>query len=292
LQKYKKYNTQKPWIKISRIFCTFAATNFWLLHNIFQGFSFSLKFILNRNMPQRKNIYRKILFVLLLVMIMVTAFPQKGGFGVPNLQKYDKKLFHFGFSIGYNLFDFNLKNNAYYPQSDSLLVINTKPVSGFSLGIVTDLRIWKYFDLRFIPGLSFGERVLTYDFAHRVKEDDKQKRVESVYLDLPLLFKIKSSRMHNVRIYVIGGVQYSLDLISNQKKQSKRPNEMLVKLNKNDLQGQVGFGLDFYCTYFKLTTEVKMGFGMINLLVPENHIYTSNITSVKSKTLQVSVIFE
>jgi hypothetical protein len=243
-------------------------------------------------MPQRKNIYRKLLILLLLVTFSTAAFPQKGGFGVPNLQKYDKKIFHFGFSIGYNLFDFNLKNNAYYPMSDSLLVINTKAVSGFSLGIVTDLRIWKYFDLRFIPGLSFGERVLNYEFANRVRENDKQRRVESVYLDLPLLFKIKSSRMHNVRIYVIGGLQYSLDLISNQKKQSKRPNEMLVKLNKNDLQGQVGFGLDFYCTYFKLTTEVKMGFGMLNLLVPENHIYTSNITSVKSKTLQVSIIFE
>jgi len=243
-------------------------------------------------MLHNKNICRKLLLILLLAMITTTAFPQKGGFGVPNLQKYDKKLFHFGFSIGYNLFDFNLKNNAYYPMSDSLLVINTKAVSGFSLGIVTDLRIWKYFDLRFIPGLSFGERVLTYEFANRVKEDDKQKRVESVYLDLPLLFKIKSSRMHNVRIYVIGGVQYSLDLISNQKKQSKRPNEMLVKLNQNDFQGQVGFGLDFYCTYFKLTTEVKMSFGMVNLLVPEQHLYTSNISSVKSKTLQVSVIFE
>ena len=243
-------------------------------------------------MLQKKNIYRKILLVLLLVMITVTAFPQKGGFGVPNLQKYDKKLFHFGFSIGYNLFDFNLKNDAYYPVSDSLLVINTKAVSGFSLGIVTDLRIWEYFDLRFIPGLSFGERVLTYEFSNRAVVNDKQKRVESVYLDLPLLFKIKSSRMHNVRVYVIGGVQYSLDLISNQKKQSKRPNEMLVKLNQNDVQGQVGFGLDFYCTYFKLTTEVKMSFGMVNLLVPDEHLYSSNITSVKSKTLQVSVIFE
>ena len=243
-------------------------------------------------MLQHINTFRKTLLVILIVMTSMAAFPQKGVFGVPNMQKYDKQLFHFGFSIGYNLFDFNLKSNAYYPQSDSLLVINTKAVSGFSLGIVTDLRIWKYFDVRFIPGLSFGERVLNYEFANRVSEQDKQRRIESVYLDLPLLFKIKSSRMHNVRVYVIGGVQYSLDLISNQKKQSKRPNEMLVKLNKNDVQGQVGFGLDFYCTYFKLTTEVKMSFGMLNLLVPENHVYTSNITSVKSKTLQVSVIFE
>lgn len=234
----------------------------------------------------------QLILILLLVAASFTGFAQKDGFGVPNLQKYDNKLFHFGFSVGYNLFDFNLKSNAYYPQSDSLMTIHTRPVSGFSLGIVTDLRIWKYFDLRFIPGLSFGERVLTYDFANKVKEDDRQRRIESVYMDLPLLFKIKSSRMHNVRVYVIGGVQYSLDLISNQKKQSKRPNEYLVKLNQNDLQGQVGFGLDFYCTYFKLTTEVKMSFGMFNLLVKEPHIYATNIESVKSKTLQISLIFE
>lgn len=239
-----------------------------------------------------KQSCRNLTITLLLLMTVAIAFPQKGGFGVPNLQKYDNKLFHFGFAIGYNLFDFNIKSNAYYPESDSLMTINTQAVSGFSLGIVTDLRIWKYFDLRFIPGLSFGERVLTYDFVNKQQIDDRQRRIESVYLDLPLLFKIKSSRMHNVRVYVIGGVQYSVDLISNQKKQSKRPNEYLVKLNQNDLQGQVGFGLDFYCTYFKLTTEVKMGFGMLNLLVPESHVYTTNIESVKSKTLQVSLIFE
>lgn len=234
----------------------------------------------------------KLIILALLLSCSTLCQAQKVGFGVPNLQKYDNKFFHFGFSIGYNLFDFNIKTNAYYPVSDSLMTITTKPVSGFSLGIVTDLRIWKYFDLRFIPGLSFGERVLSYEFANRVKDDDKQRRVESVSLDLPLLFKIKSSRMHNVRVYVLGGVQYSLDLISNQKKQSKRPNEMLVKLNQNDFQGQVAFGLDFYCTYFKLTTEIKMSFGMVNLLVPEEHIYATNIQSVKSKTLQISVIFE
>lgn len=243
-------------------------------------------------MIKKSQFCRNLMISLLLLLTVAVAYPQKSGFGVPNLQKYDNKLFHFGFSIGYNLFDFNLKSNAYYPESDSLMTINTRAVSGFSLGIVTDLRIWKYFDLRFIPGLSFGERVLTYDFTNTKKVDDRQRRIESVYLDLPLLFKIKSSRMHNVRVYVIGGVQYSLDLISNQKKQSKRPNEYLVKLNHNDLQGQVGFGLDFYCTYFKLTTEVKMGFGVLNLLVPESHIYTTNIQSVKSKTLQVSIIFE
>lgn len=245
-------------------------------------------------MLPKNNIYRKTLLTMLLILFIGSvSFAQKSGFGVPNLQKYDNKRFHFGFSIGYNLFDFNLKNKAYYPISDSLLVINTKAVSGFSLGIVANLRIWKYFDLRFIPGLSFGERVLTYQFANYVRENDKQRRIESVYLDLPLLFKFKSSRMHNVRIYVIGGVQYSLDLISNQKKQSKRPNEMLVKLNQNDVQGQVGFGLDFYCTYFKLSTEIKMSFGMLNLLVTtDQHLYTSNISSVKSKTLQISVIFE
>ena len=54
-------------------------------------------------MLHKNNICRKLLLILLLAMITTTAFPQKGGFGVPNLQKYDKKLFHFGFSIGYNL---------------------------------------------------------------------------------------------------------------------------------------------------------------------------------------------
>ncbi|MCR5114532.1 MAG: PorT family protein [Bacteroidales bacterium] len=236
---------------------------------------------------------KTIIVTLLLAASLLPASSQRSSFGVPNLQKYDNQLFHFGFMLGYNQFDFAIRSDADLSRYDSLMIINTAPMSGFNLGIVTNLRLGKFFDLRFIPGLSFGDRVVRYTIHYSDGSDlITKKRVESVYLDLPLLVKFKSSRMHNVRAYVIGGAQYSLDLISAAKKQNNNPHEIMLKLYPNDVQAQVGVGLDFYCAYFKFTTEFKMSFGLVNLLVKEDNMYAETVQSLRSKMFQISFIFE
>lgn len=238
--------------------------------------------------------YCKLLIATLLLTILTVQLPaQKLSFGVPNLLKYDNQLFHFGFLIGYNQFDFDIRPKADLSQYDSLMVINTAALSGFNLGIVTNLRLGKYFDLRFIPGLSFGDRVVNYSILYSDKSTlVTKKNIESVYLDLPLLIKMKSSRMHNVRAYVVAGAQYSLDLISAAKKQTNNPKEIMLKLYPHDVQAQVGVGIDFYCTHFKFSTEFKMSFGLMNLLVSENNMYAESIHSLKSKMMQISFLFE
>jgi len=234
-----------------------------------------------------------LIFSILLLIGSLSSFSQSSPFGVPNLLKYDNQLFHFGFSIGYNQFDFTIKSQADLSEYDSLMVINTTPLSGFNLGIVTNLRLGKYFDLRFIPGLAFGDRIVNYTILYGSSSRlVTKKNIESVYMNLPLLIKFKSSRMHNVRVYVIAGAQYSLDLISAAKKKESNSKEIFLKLYPNDFQGQVGAGIDFYCTYFKFSTELKMSFGFVNLLKYENNMYASSVTSLKSKIIEISFLFE
>lgn len=234
--------------------------------------------------------------VLLLSICSTTLFGQsdRWSFGVPNLLKYDKKTFHFGFLIGYNQFNFTIASKPNLAEYDSLMVINTSPLSGFNLGIVTNLRLGKYFDLRFIPGLAFGDRIVNYSILYQSGNQlITKKNAESVYLDLPLMIKFKSSRMlNNIRTYVIAGAQYSLDLISAAKKQSSNPQEIILKLYPNDFQGFAGIGFDFYCTYFKFSTELKMSFGLVNLLKEEDNMYATSVTSLRSKLLQISFTFE
>lgn len=229
----------------------------------------------------------------LLVLCSLSASAQKFNFGVPNLQKYDNQLLHFGFLLGYNQFDFLIDAKTDLSEFDSLMVVNTASLSGFNLGIVCNLRMWKYLDLRFIPGLSFGDRIVNYTILY---PDNSRlitkKNVESVYLDLPLLIKFKSSRMHNIRAYVVAGAQYSLDLISAAKKKTQNKNEIVLKLMPHDVQAQVGVGFDFYCTYFKFSTELKMSFGLVNLLVHEENLYSQSVNSLKSKMFQISFLFE
>jgi hypothetical protein len=236
---------------------------------------------------------KKLITIILLLLGISISLQAQRNLGLPNLLKYDKQRFHFGFMIGYNQYDFTMKTKGNLNEYDSLMRIYTSSLSGFNLGIVANLRLGEYFDLRFIPGLTFADRMLNYSIKYNNNQEFiSYKNVESVFLDFPLLVKFKSSRMHNVRAYVVGGVQYSRDLISNAKKQAANPREIYVKVYPDDFQVQTGVGFDFYLTYFKFSTELKMSFGVPNILVPEPHIYSTSVTGLKTKVIQISFLFE
>ena len=65
---------------------------------------------------------KQIILILLLIAISLTSFGQKR-FGVPNLIKYDRQRFHFGFMIGLNNFDFSIRSKPDLAEYDSLMKI-------------------------------------------------------------------------------------------------------------------------------------------------------------------------
>ncbi|HOH99639.1 MAG TPA: porin family protein [Bacteroidales bacterium] len=209
-----------------------------------------------------------------------------------NLPKYDLKQYHFGFILGINQMFFSVNNVEEFDKMDSLYKLESTPELGFNIGIVSNLRLAEYWDLRFIPTLSFGERNLNYTFMLRNKQfyEDK-KKVESTHIDLPLVVKFKSQRLNNFRAYILGGAKYSIDLAS-QAKKKESDDELRVKIERNDLALETGVGFDFYTTYFKFGTELKMSYGINDVLKQENTIYTRGIESMRSKIFQISFTFE
>jgi len=210
---------------------------------------------------------------------------------IENLPKFDMRPYHFGFTLCVNKMDFAIHPVPDFKSLDSVFVVQSTPQWGFNIGIVSDLRIGEYGDLRFIPTLSFGDRILDYT----LKDSNglvfnSSKKIESTFLDFPLLFKYKSKRLNNVRAYVIAGVQYSIDLASQAKKKDKK--NSLIKIKENDFLYQVGVGFDFYLFYFKFATELKMSYGVSDLLKRDGTVYTKSIDKLSSKIFQLSFLFE
>ncbi len=211
---------------------------------------------------------------------------------VMNLPKYDLKPYHFGFIIGVNQMHFSLKTVEDFFPIDSLYVIRAVPEMGFNIGIVTNLRLGSSFDLRFIPTLSFGERNLIYTLSkHDTIFLDVQKKVESTYLDFPLNIKFKSHRVNNFRAYVMTGVKVSIDLAS-KAKDKDTGDEINLKLYRNDYSAEIGVGFEFYATFFKFGTELKMSYGARDLLKREDNTFTDGIDKLSSKIFQISFTFE
>jgi hypothetical protein len=232
----------------------------------------------------------KYLLIFIFLFIADKSFSQRHKKS-QNLARYDYQKIHFGFTLGINELNFNLQKNSKTITNDTLKTLHTKSQKGFNLGIVSNLRLGKYTDLRFVPALIFGERHLDYGFIDSLNTNDNQiKRIESTLLDFPIYIKYKSERYNNFRVYVIGGLKYSMDIASQDRIDDE--GQEIVKLKKNDLMGEIGFGLDFYLEYFKFSPQIKISYGLLNLLVKDQSVYTQSINHLTTNGWMLSFTFE
>ena len=207
-----------------------------------------------------------------------------------NLPRYDFKKIHFGFTLGINSLNFNINKNNNFLNNDTLISMLSEDQKGFNLGIVSNLRLGKYTDLRFIPTLVFGERILNYSFNDQSNLLLQEKRIESTMIDFPFSLKYKSERYNNFRTYVMCGIKYSLDIASQSEIDDE--GQELVKLNNHDLMIEGGFGIDFYLQYFKFSPQIKLSHGIINILTKDSTLYTETIKNLKTSSWMISFTFE
>ena len=235
------------------------------------------------------------------------------------LPNYENEPYHFGFILGFNsmMYTINTKpdyQNHEYFQEDwpivgfsfnpdstySMQVYNleTRQVPGFTVGILGSKRLGKYFDLRFIPSLSFGSRKLNYSIAiNKTNGDIEQavlnKEIQTVFLEFPLHIKYRSKRLNNIGAYLIGGVNPKLDLASQKQSVDQATGNITNFVTKRfDCALEIGTGFDFYNQWFKLGIEVKMSYGLLGIVKNEAFIYSAPIDKLRNKMFQVSLIFE
>lgn len=259
----------------------------------------------------------KKLFVIA-VLILMGASANAQMWGVPNLTTFDDRRLHFGFTLGMNTLDLGIKHyftiddnpafdrQSYYgvPVGEGYLAevdsvggqIRTDIASltpGFTVAIVSNLRLTENLDLRFLPGLSFGNRKMAYNVPlHDVNNPDTKDyySLRSTYLDFPLLIKYKSKRIVNQRPYMVGGFATRYDI-------SKSPAEDLIRMKKLSYYIEAGMGWDMYLQFFRLSTELKYSFGLGNSLgkapeLPQTTYYSKAIKKMSSHILTLSFHFE
>ena len=210
-----------------------------------------------------------------------------------NLPQYDNRVLHFGFTLfgTHQSLQLNTSQEFHtYSGPDTLLNIRQEPVYGFGLGAIVDLRMGKQFNLRSLgPQISFAQRNLYYDF----KDPEKHRKVEieSVYLNFPVQIKYKSERHWNTRFYVIAGACYTYDLTSDIDAPRSFA-DPVVALKKNMFSYEIGFGMDLYLPYFKLSPELKFSRSINNMLVKDDFIFTRSLSSLFPRTFTLSFHFE
>ncbi len=252
---------------------------------------------------------KKSIVGILFFLIVFSGYSQQQK--VNYLTTFDDKLIHFGFTLGLNTLDFAVEN--YNPigenprfvpetwQLDEQQITYTsnvradlvEVVPGFTVAIVTNLRLGQDVDLRFLPGLSFGERRLTYNvdvWDIYNNQPTTYYSIKSTFLDFPLLIKYKARRINNDRPYVVFGSAYRQDI-------SRTGEEDLVSLTTGGLYAELGVGWDHYFTFFRFSVEAKVSLGLNNQIgsAPvdtQRQYYTQSIKSLRSNIFTLSFHFE
>ncbi len=210
-----------------------------------------------------------------------------------NLSKFDRRKYHFGFLLSANSSSFDYSYHIENLTEDSILGIANLPQAGFDLNLLASLDISPNFHLRFTPGLSFQDRGINY----RVLTEDTElllvKKTESVYLEFPLLMKIRTNRVGNFAAYAILGGKYGIDMQSQKNVNNNLSgNAVIIKLKPNDYSIVSGAGFDFFLPYFKFGIEFKSAIGLPDVMIHEPNRFSGSIEKLQTRTFVVSITFE
>jgi hypothetical protein len=245
---------------------------------------------------------RKIFGIYFLLMFLTyTSHAQENwGGGV------DNDNVHFGFGFQFSNTEFKLFKNPNWqipfpdpdnggaPLTSPLVSISSPMSSGFGLGFITDVRLGNHVNFRVTPALVFADRLI--DYTYQNPTDNTRKIVQTATVDLPLGFKLKSDRRRNFRTYVLGGLKYSLDIISKKKLNDDDLGQLdkMVKTNRNILWYEAGIGFDFYFEFFKLSPEIKWSQSVNNVLSSSSspNAYSTPLEKLFLRNFQFSLYFE
>jgi len=190
---------------------------------------------------------------------------------VKNQPYGDYKLYHFGITVGLNFQDMLMTNSGLTADNGETwyaTIPNYSP--GFSVGLIADLYLNPYMNLRFTPSLSFGDK--TFEFVEQESDERYTTIVRSNYLMAPLDLKIRSMRLNNYRPYVIAGAYTALDL------GIKKDEPLLLKAMNYGVT--IGLGCDFYFPIIKIAPEIRFCFGLNNV-VEKNRADLTDLSLIK-----------
>ncbi len=253
-----------------------------------------------------KRIMRKILIIFLGVFLCASSYARRyKPTSQINASRVDNMILHYGYSIGFGVFDYRIMNLQYGGEY-GFLAEPVKFSPALRLAVIGEWNMTDHLSLRSVPGLYFGKRTITYtrekpekdignylflDYPLTIDSD-----VTSVYADIPLLFKYRGKRINNYNFYLLAGASYRMDLLPHDIEPDKN---RLIRTKRNDVALDLGGGIDFYLKYFKLGMELRISIGLIDVMnhnlvedMEVYHPYTQTIGSMKSTLVTLSFNFE
>lgn len=203
-----------------------------------------------------------------------------------NLEDFDSQKFSWGFYLAANNFDSKLVLDPKYGMDGQQNAILVKPSFSFGAGLIGKIRLSEYIDLRAEPGLHFTQREFTFNTQSNsqyaagtdqfpaftpitLTDVDRIKTVKSTYLDVPIMLEFHGDRWNNTRPYAAGGINYLMNLQSNENS-AEDNSRNIFRSTTHNFGWTAELGIQLYFSRFKLTPAIRGTFLMNNEIVADN----------------------
>jgi len=230
--------------------------------------------------------YLRVWIGILMFMSIQTAQAQFKEAPPQNLPHFDDVFWHWGYYFGVNFFTFKIDYKTPYQY------IRTVNNYGFNVGLISDFRLARMWNLRIEPGIYTVDRTLY--FFNMDDPYDRVRNVKSNYISVPVYLKFSALRNGNMRPYITGGISYNYNLSSFQNSVDDNYSGRF-RMKKNVFMGHLGVGVEMYMYYFKFTPSIRGVFALTNELVPDKDPtspWTGNLESVKTQGIYIVFTFE
>lgn len=203
----------------------------------------------------------------------------------------DLRPMHFGILVGMNMQDIEMESTG------PIVCDADRWNTGFSVGVLADMRLSTHLNLRVSPTMHFGAKHLTFlDLGNPDAEGNPTKETQDMkntYLAVPIDMKFSSQRWNNIRPYMVAGVSPMVNLTNKSQE--------IIQLKRTDLMIEVGMGCDLYLPFFKLIPELKFCYGLGDR-IDKGHIadikddfkkmYANSVRSGHTKMIVLTFYFE
>ncbi|APG61412.1 porin family protein [Christiangramia salexigens] len=234
---------------------------------------------------------KKILTIALLIFSCAFANAQIfSGERILNNENFDQQKWSWGYFLGLNSYDFNFDYINYNPNPVTGQDFRVEKRVGFNVGLVGNLKLNNNLDLRLEPGVNFNTR----GYQALKADANTFREVSSTYVHIPLLLKFNANRLNNFRPFVVGGVSTSINLSSNESNPDDNSAGQF-RMTTNSYYYEIGFGIDLYLYYFKLSPSIRGVFAINDELIRDadpNSLYTGNVDKMSSRAVFLNFTFQ
>lgn len=241
---------------------------------------------------------RKVGFTLLFSLMLFEGFAQKQ-WSLFNTSGGDDQTFSYGFFLAGHSSSLRVKYSEAFLDREAASIRNVRSIMpsyspGFALGFLLTTRLHDQINVLITPKVGFYEYRTEVAFFSEMDNNTIDTPpltllTEETLVELPILFKYKSQRFNNTRMFFLAGVNPQV----RTKKQDEADEDDIV-LTGRDMALELGMGFDLYFKYFKFSPEIRFSHGLRNLY-RESHTdprISEAISEVRKKSITIYLNFQ